>query len=287
MATGDRLQQEPAASGTRQPELGAKTKQILASATEQARQLGHREIRPDHLLLALLLEKDNGVTRPLRWLLVGPSGQRTLSGLRERLVERLQSIETARLPGAAEPAALADGCKLVLRIALGEASRLDSPEVSPAHLFYGLVREGSALDGTDVVTLLALRGLRNAIGSREWRSSGQGIVPRLPVSLAEHKGPVVAAYAGVTSAATRDNVITFRVTDAELAAVDMLVESGAMRTRSEASAWLLQSGIAANQDFFEQIRGMSEEIARLRGEVQRLVEARIGPSVPTEPQPTT
>ena len=57
---------------------------------------------------------------------------------------------------------------------------------------------------------------------------------------------------------------------------DTLVESGAMRTRSEASAWLLQSGIAANKEYLDEIRRIGEEIARLRQDVQRLTEAHIG-----------
>jgi hypothetical protein len=50
---------------------------------------------------------------------------------------------------------------------------------------------------------------------------------------------------------TRDNVITMRVSDADLAAVDSLVEVGIMKTRSEAAARLLHAGIAANQPLLE------------------------------------
>jgi len=86
---------------------------------------------------------------------------------------------------------------------------------------------------------------------------------------------VVAGQPGLQSTSTRDHVITFRVADAELAAIDTLVDSGAMKTRSEASAWLLNSGIAANKEYFEEIQRIGEEIARLRQEVQRLTEAHI------------
>jgi len=43
-------------AGVQLDRFAEKTRQILASAAEQARQLGHREIRPEHLFLALLLE---------------------------------------------------------------------------------------------------------------------------------------------------------------------------------------------------------------------------------------
>jgi hypothetical protein len=49
-----------------------------------------------------------------------------------------------------------------------------------------------------------------------------------------------------------------------------------MPTRSTASAWLLQSGIAANKEYLDEIHRIGEEIARLRQEVQCLTEAHIG-----------
>src|SRR5215218_3235945 len=60
---------DPAGStpgGVNLDRFSPKTRQILASAARQARQLGHREIRPEHLLLALLLEPGTEILRPLR-----------------------------------------------------------------------------------------------------------------------------------------------------------------------------------------------------------------------------
>jgi Arc/MetJ-type ribon-helix-helix transcriptional regulator len=87
---------------------------------------------------------------------------------------------------------------------------------------------------------------------------------------------IATAEPGGETTATRANVVTFRVTDAELAAIDALVESGAMRSRSEASGWLLHAGITAKQDFFDQIRQLGDEITRLRQQVQQLADEHIG-----------
>ena len=199
--------------------------------------------------------------------------------LRETLVERLAANEQTSLPGlVAAPSALSDGCKRVLREALAEASRIDSRQVGPAHLLYGLLLEGSALAGSSVITNLAARGLRASIGSRAWRPGGTS--ERMASGHTVY--PTPAEPPGSRPTDTRDNVITFRVTDQDLAAVDTLVESGAMRTRSEASAWLLQSGIAANKEYLDEIRRIGEEIARLRQDVQRLTEAHIGRTAATQ-----
>jgi hypothetical protein len=268
-----------------------KTRLILASASEQAHQLGHHEIRPDHLLLALLLEPGTEVVRPLRATLGGDflggsgNGRPGMVTLREALLGRLKTSDQDSLPGAAEPSVLSEGSKAVFRTALAEADRLNSTHVVPAHLLLGLVVEDSAFDGTDTISRLAARGLRMAIGARAWRPALISVDP----ARAGQAYQAVPISPGGEPSAPRSHVITFRVTDAELAAIDALVDAGAMRTRSEASAWLVQSGIAANNEFFDQIRQIGDEITRLRQEVQRLAEARIGPrsAAPVGPAETS
>jgi hypothetical protein len=254
------------------------TWQVLASATEHARSLKHAEIRPEHLLLALLLDQRRGVHYSLIRFAGGTPAD--LVVLRESLVERLQQFEAT--DGGLDPV-LSDGCKQVLQTALAEVRRLNRPNVEPAHLLYGLVAEGSALVGTPVMTRLSLRGLRMAIGTGPW-TGNRGRTPTAADLRADFRlyGEPNPQQSPGRPQGTRDHVITFRVTDVELAAIDALVETGAMRTRSEASSWLLQSGIAANQPFFDQIRQIGEEIARLRQEVQRLADEHIGRRPTTE-----
>jgi hypothetical protein len=279
--------------------LSVSTQQILTTAADQARQLGHSEIRPEHILVALLLDQRAAVSRPM--LRIAGSSREELARVRETVVERLRSIE----PGSGGALRLSEGCKQVLQAAIQDVARLaraGAARVEPIHLLVGLITEGSAIQGTPLATSLALRGLRVAVGTSLWRPGagnppgrvGRGLTDvalhdPAPLRFTVASSPLAnlgdLAPGGTASrpdaalraeSATRDNVITLRVTDADLAAVDALVDTGAMRTRSEASAWLLQSGIAANQPFFDQIGEIRNEITRLRQEVQRLADEHIG-----------
>jgi ATP-dependent Clp protease ATP-binding subunit ClpA len=68
----------------------------------------------------------------------------------------------------------------------------------------------------------------------------------------------------------KDNVVTCRVDDTALSAIDALVEAGIRSTRSDATAWLIDSGIEANRDFFAQVHSTVAEIRRLREQAQAL-----------------
>jgi len=74
----------------------------------------------------------------------------------------------------------------------------------------------------------------------------------------------------------KDNVVTCRVDDQSLNAIDALVEAGIRSTRSDAAAWLISSGIEANGEFFGQVFSTVTEIRRLREQAQAL--ARRGPA---------
>jgi hypothetical protein len=72
----------------------------------------------------------------------------------------------------------------------------------------------------------------------------------------------------------KDNVVTCRVDDAALTAIDALIEAGIRSTRSDAAAWLIQSGIEANREFFVQVYSTVAEIRRLRERAQALARQR-------------
>ena len=48
-----------------------------------------------------------------------------------------------------------------------------------------------------------------------------------------------------------------------------------LKTRSEAAAWLIKSGIAANRSLFEQVQAKTVEIRRLRQEAQELIQRHV------------
>jgi hypothetical protein len=74
----------------------------------------------------------------------------------------------------------------------------------------------------------------------------------------------------------RSNVLSLRVDDRTLAAIDSLVEAGLFSTRAESATWLLQAGVAANGELFDQINATVAEIRRLREELQRKMNAATG-----------
>lgn len=73
---------------------------------------------------------------------------------------------------------------------------------------------------------------------------------------------------GTNGDGRRANVLSLRVDDKTLEAIDSLVEVGMFATRAESAAWLLQAGVAANTELFTRINATVAEIRRLREELQ-------------------
>lgn len=254
---------DPTGRGANMEQFAPRTQRLFATATEEARRLGHSQIKPEHLLLAMLTEPRSYAAQPLL---------RTLSLRAETFRRSLQEKLGGPDPETTDALTLSDGCKLVLQTALEEAKRLGQTTVKMPHLLVGLIAEGSAL-GTELVTGLALRGLRQQISVRDWSgepSPGYGVVG---------KG------SGGVASETRDNVVTLRVTDTDLRAIDALVGSGMMRTRSEAAAFLIGAGIVANQPMLAQAQHIAQQVTQLREQTRELAEAAaqaVSPSTPFE-----
>jgi hypothetical protein len=86
------------------------------------------------------------------------------------------------------------------------------------------------------------------------------------------------------------NVVTCRLDDDALSALDALVEAGVRSTRSEAAAWLIKAGLEANQDLLREVSGTVAEIRRLRGvameKAQRLTASPAAGAGSPPPGPT-
>jgi len=115
-----------------------RARRILSLAQDEAIRLRHHQIRPEHLLLGLMLEEGGGAGRVLRDL-----------GLDSRHIEE----QVTRLSAKAEQAAgaqpdLSAGTKKVLELAVDEARRLGHNYIGTEHLLLGLIRlqNGVALD---------------------------------------------------------------------------------------------------------------------------------------------
>ncbi|MCU0521303.1 MAG: hypothetical protein MUF84_11500 [Anaerolineae bacterium] len=62
----------------------------------------------------------------------------------------------------------------------------------------------------------------------------------------------------------RGNVVMVRVNDEALKHLDMLVEAEITKSRSESAAFLINEGIAANQELYGKISTITQKITELR-----------------------
>ena len=258
----------------RQRRITAATKRALQGAEEEARRLQHGYIGTEHLLLGLLRVEDDVTAR-------------LLTGLGVEL-SKVRSAVEAIIGRGDQPAAdtmhATPRAKKVLVLAGEEAQRFGREAVDTPHLLLGLVREGQGVAAGVLESLGAkLDVLREAVaappadaegeqrgeqendgdagGSAWWEQAS--IRTRVEQSLHMFfSGP-------------RDNVLSIRVDNSDVAAIDALVEAGVLKTRSEAAAWLIKSGIEANRDLFEQVQEKTAEIRRLREETQELIHRHV------------
>ena len=74
-------------------------------------------------------------------------------------------------------------------------------------------------------------------------------------------GSLEAALSG------RDNAVMVRVNDEALSKLDMLIEAGICKSRSECAAFLLQRGIDSSGALFDRIQSVTSQITKMREEL--------------------
>lgn len=259
----------------RQRRITAATKRVLQGAEEEARRLQHGYIGTEHLLLGLLRVEDE-VTAQL------------LTGLEVELGEVRSAVELVIGRGD-QPAAgtmhATPRAKKVLVLAGEEARRFGQEAVDTPHVLLGLVREGQGVAAGVLESLGAtLNALREAVAAlpadvegEQGREEQEGGGESSDSSWWEQAGIRTRVEQSLRSffSGPRDNVLSIRVDDGDVAAIDALVETGVLKTRSEAAAWLIRSGIEANRGLFEQVQAKTAEIRRLREETQELIHRHV------------
>lgn len=116
----------------------SKTQDALSAAIRQAGAAGNPDVKPVHILLALL-EQPEGIARPLLEA-VGADAAAVLAGARRRLAE----LPSAQGSTVAAPQ-LARDTLAVLEEAGRRAADLDDQYLSTEHLLVGLAAEGGAV----------------------------------------------------------------------------------------------------------------------------------------------
>ncbi|HEX5546335.1 MAG TPA: Clp protease N-terminal domain-containing protein, partial [Ktedonobacterales bacterium] len=206
----------------------------LSLAQDEAQKLNHNYMGTEHLLLGLTREEERDApsTKILEYLGIRPEAVRAavlhILGHGDRLV--LGEI------------GLTPRAKKVMELAVDEARRLNHHYIGTEHLLLGLIREGDGIAAGVLESLgVNLERARNALTDMlARRASKEGGTSARP---AESEPSVPAA----PSAGPKNNVVTCRLDDAAVDALDALVEAGIRSTRSDAAAWLISAGIEAHR----------------------------------------
>lgn len=225
-------------SDTRQPTIAEfgntsdclteRSRAALAHAEREAHGFNHNYIGTEHLLLGLLAVEDGLAATVLASLGV------QADTVRAAIVDHIGR-------GAAPHA---DRCRLtprseqIIELARNEARKLGHASVGTEHLLLGLVRDGEGV-AADILGDLGIDGDK-----------------------------VQAEVARALHRQAKGSVITCRIWSHDLEAIDLLIEAGIRNTRSDAAAWLIHAGIAANAELFERVQSTVADIRRLRQQAQ-------------------
>jgi ATP-dependent Clp protease ATP-binding subunit ClpA len=220
-----------------------RARKVLSYAQEEARRFNHQYIGTEHLLLGLLRDTDGLAAQVLDQLGVRVETVRTeVEGIIGR-GDRIVLGDVGLTPRA----------KKVLHLAVDEARRFNHHYIGTEHLLLGLLREGEGI--------------------------AAGVLTRLDVTLERARAQVARSTAeplGPAPGGVKSNVVTCRLDDAAMDALDALVEAGVRSTRSDAAAWLIGAGIESHRALLERVNATVREIRRLRAAAQTLAEEVIG-----------
>lgn len=236
---------------------------VLSYSQEEAQRLNHNYIGAEHLLLGLLRATDGIAARALNSLGVELEEAR-------RSVESIVGRGSRVVLGAV---GMTPRAKKVIELATVEARKLNHHYIGTEHLLLGIVREGEGI-ATGVlerlgVTLVAVREQVMRVLSSRPRAGEEAA--EVPAATREPGG-------------VKSNVVTCRLDDASLNALDALVEAGVRSTRSDAAAWLIAAGIESHRALFERVNATVGEIRRLRNEARTLAEQVIAEGQESEPE---
>lgn len=216
------------------------SRKVLRLAQEEAQRFNHNYIGTEHLLLGLIGLDDSLAGQILQSLGVTPAHVRIQV---EMIVGRGDRVVTGEI-------GLTPRAKKVLELAVDEARRLNHQYIDTEHLLLGLVREGEGIAAGVLESLgVTLERIRRAITDVSY---------------------VRRTEAAGEPASTKNNVVTCRIGDRDLDAIDALIEAGIRTTRSDAAAWLIHAGIEANRGLLDRVNATVAEIRRLRAEAQAL-----------------
>jgi ATP-dependent Clp protease ATP-binding subunit ClpA len=233
---------------------------VFSLAQGEAQRLHHNYIGTEHLLLGLVREGDGVAAK----VLVNMGVQ--LNDVRrevEFIIGRGDRIVLGEI-------GLTPRAKKVMELAVDEARRLNHHYIGTEHLLLGLIREE---EGIAARVLEQLGVNLDAARQNVLIMLNEGPGTRGDDAAASNE----AEFGGLGAASTgpKANVVTCRIDDRDLDALDALVEAGIRSTRSDAASWLIHAGIETHSDLFNKVYATVEQIRQLRSEAKRMAQ---GPS---------
>ena len=214
-----------------------RARSVLSLAQQEAQRLNHSYIGTEHLLLGLVREGDGVAAVALRDMGVELEKVR---GAVEHIIGHGEHETSGEI-------GLTRRAKKVLEMAVDEAKRMGHRYIGTEHLLLGLMREG---DGV-----------------------AAGVLESLGITLERTRMQIVQTLetGGVSEAASPKNtVITCRLDDRAIDAIDALIEAGIRSTRSDAAAWLIGVGIEAQRPLLERVYATVDQIRQLRVEAREI-----------------
>ncbi len=233
---------------------------VMELAHEEARGFNHDYLGTEHILLALVRETDGLAAKALARLDVEEAQLRELM---ESIIGR------GTTPVSGDPG-LTPRAKRALDLAVDEARELRHHYIGTEHLLLGLIREEHGVAAGVLASCgVTLAQARDQIALL-LLELGQGNSMRDKVESAI--GRIRGRKASADPAEVKGNVVTCRVTEKDVVAIDALVESGIRATRSDAAAWLISAGIEARRDVFDKVFATLDQIRQLRAEAQAIAQ---------------
>ncbi len=237
-----REQQEQQEPGQRDrfDKFTARARKVLTLAQEEAGRLNHNYIGTEHLLLGLIREGEGIAAKALASMDVDLERAR---GEVELIIGRGDRMVVGEI-------GLTPRAKRVIDLAVDEARILKHRYIGTEHLLLGIIREGEGI--------------------------AAGVLEKLGVNLEQARTEVLGILGAADHTSkggeTKSNVVTCRLGDNDLDAVDALVEAGIRGTRSDAASWLIHAGIEANRPLLNRVYATVAEIHRLRAEAQDMAQ---------------
>ena len=252
--------------------LDAPARGALKRARDESDRAGLRYIGTEHLLLGLLGQPRGIGGRVLR------SFGLELDSVRAafeqwRGASQEHSVATVE-PESSDGVRLSAEAKAAIGHAVARARKTTGAAIATEHLLEGILDldSGVAIEllrgrGVDLAALRARTVQLVSLGGRMSRRGGRDPSSTTPVNLVGRPDWEIPP-----GTAVRNNVVMCRLDDAQIEAIDILIEAGVRANRGDAAAWLIRAGLESKGSVVDAVRDKVAEIRRLREDARTLAE---------------